>query len=777
MFGRTPNLPSVLSDKLPALEGTTTSETVGNHITALYAARTAFTKAECSERIRRALRKQVRPGTEPYNTGEKVYYKRQGCKEWKGPGTVIGQDGAVVFVRHGGSWVRVHRSRLTRVPNLSRDNVNSHPDAESMSEEMTTRSQEQDTGLQGQASNEEDESDLSGEEAHDQSTQQVEELVIAPDGVHRADKSICLNKGCIVKYQDRNTKEECVAKILSRAGKARGSNKTWYNVRYLLPNHMEGAEISVDLSKVEGLICSQTSGQAESDERTGFSDNEDVLVLESVSFAAAKNAELESWKTNQVYAEVPDSGQKCVSTRWVCTMKELDGDFIPKARLVARGFEELEKGNIPKDSPTCSSESLRMILAVMAQNHWNPNTIDIKTAFLQGAALSRDVFIRPPPEANAGKVVWMLQKCVYGLSDASLQWYNRVKEVLIGFGAEMSRVDPAVFYWKARGHVQGIIACHVDDFIWGGTPEFERQIIDPLRSTFLVGREHGKDKAFSYVGINVCNIEDGIMLQQTEYINNLSPIPLEKCRLLEQSGPLSRSEYEACRSKIGQLLWVARQTRPDVMYDVSSLASMMKHATVKTIVDINKVIRKLKSSSIGLKFQYLGRTESLEMVIFSDSSLGNLPDGGTQGGHLVLLMGEDGRFSPLTWQSKRIRRIVRSTLAGETLALSDGIDSGLFLATLFVELTTGQTKPEMLPIRCITDNKSLYDAVQSTKFVADKRLRLEISNIKEIVQSGQIKQLEWKNARLQLADCLTKRGASSHNLMKIMSDGVWDNNF
>jgi ABC-type enterobactin transport system permease subunit len=82
---------------------------------------------------------------------------------------------------------------------------------------------------------------------------------------------------------------------------------------------------------------------------------------------------------------------------------------------------------------------------------------------------------------------------------------------------------------------------------------------------------------------------------------------------------------------------------------------------------------------------------TLKLVVFSDASLENLKDGGTQGGHLIVLMGEEGRFSPICWQSKRIRRVVRSTLAGETLALADEIDNAIFLATLVSELTTGET--------------------------------------------------------------------------------------
>ena len=41
-----------------------------------------------------------------------------------------------------------------------------------------------------------------------------------------------------------------------------------------------------------------------------------------------------------------------------------------------------------------------------------------------------------------------------------------------------------------------------------------------------------------------------------------------------------------------------------------------------------------------LRFRYYGKDSSLKLVVFSDSSMRNHPDGGTQGGHLIMLMGE-----------------------------------------------------------------------------------------------------------------------------------------
>ena len=70
------------------------------------------------------------------------------------------------------------------------------------------------------------------------------------------------------------------------------------------------------------------------------------------------------------------------------TFKDTESGIIPKARLVARGFEE-ENENIIKESPTCSRDSLRILTAITAQRSWKLSTIDIKTAFLQGEKIER----------------------------------------------------------------------------------------------------------------------------------------------------------------------------------------------------------------------------------------------------------------------------------------------------------------------------------------------------------------------------------------------------
>lgn len=52
---------------------------------------------------------------------------------------------------------------------------------------------------------------------------------------------------------------------------------------------------------------------------------------------------------------------------WVCTLEETSDGVVPKARLVARGLEEINTRELPKDSPTCASESIRMVMAVVPE--------------------------------------------------------------------------------------------------------------------------------------------------------------------------------------------------------------------------------------------------------------------------------------------------------------------------------------------------------------------------------------------------------------------------
>ena len=91
VFGRkNPNLPSLLNDQLPALEGISTNEIVADNLNAMHVVRKDFIECEASEKLRRALCHQVRTSiTDSYKNGDLVL-SRSESDRWLSLGAVIG---------------------------------------------------------------------------------------------------------------------------------------------------------------------------------------------------------------------------------------------------------------------------------------------------------------------------------------------------------------------------------------------------------------------------------------------------------------------------------------------------------------------------------------------------------------------------------------------------------------------------------------------------------------------------------------------------------------
>ena len=384
----------------------------------------------------------------------KVFYKRPNENEWRGPGRVIGQDGVIVFVRHGSQLVRVHVCRMRKVQDemFCEDERKSLMDKNTNIIDVTLKQKESTEpmdGLEGDVNKDEVEVEDSddGENEPDvcMDKAEVEDVddgeIECEDEINNLNKSqsLKLKSGQNIRFQEEETTKTAV--VLGRAGKGTGKYKNWFNLGIKKASG-EYEEKAVDISKLSDLEIVQDNKQTLHDD--------EVYVVSGDEFLEAKVLELDSWKENGVYTEVIDEGQQCISTRWVCSWKDKDGKKIPKARLVIRGFEEQDK-DLEKASPTCSSEGLKMVLAIMAQNEWYPKTMDIKTAFLQGNKLERDVFVKPPLEKGKCGILWKLEKCVYGLVDASLYWYKRVKDFMKKIGGRVSCMDPAIFFFDQQG--------------------------------------------------------------------------------------------------------------------------------------------------------------------------------------------------------------------------------------------------------------------------------------------------------------------------------------
>ena len=405
-----------------------------------------------------------------------------------------------------------------------------------------------------------------------------------------------------MRFAHPESNESCTAVILKRAGKATGKYKNTFNMKFTSPDSLKDNEQYVDLDRVQDL-------EILNDTEANEMEPSNVYIMKSEEgndiWCDAKKNELKSWNDNNVFKEVESTDKNYITTRWVCTMKKKNGEMIPKARLVARGFEEFGKDHINKDAPTCCREAIRVLIAIAKQNSWSVKSIDIKTAFLQGNLFGRRVFLKPPKEAMCPKgVVWELNKPVYGLVDASKSWFNSVKQFLISIDGRQTTVDPSVFYWHYKdSDIHGCLLVYVDDFLWTGNSNFKDIVIGKIYQKYTIGSQ--LENGFQYVGVRIQSIQRELIVDQFSYANAIDEIPLSYPRSSAQSQTANIEERDQLRSKIGQLLWLSGQTRPDLSFDTSQLASNLCRAEVKDLKLCNKVIKKAKTNNNNNKFKLI----------------------------------------------------------------------------------------------------------------------------------------------------------------------------
>ena len=157
----------------------------------------------------------------------------------------------------------------------------------------------------------------------------------------------------------------------------------------------------------------------------------------------------------------------------------------------------------------------------------------------------------------------------------------------------------------------------------------------------------------------------------------------------------------------------------------------------------------------------------LQVTAFSDASFGNLAHGASQIGYIVFVHDEYGNAVPVSWASKKAKRVSRSTLTAETQAAAEAVDTAFVIRKCLEEIL-GIVMPT---IKLFVDNKSLHDAAKTTNLLDEKRLHVEMNALREMVDNKTI-QIEWISTDKQLADVLTKHGVNKKKLTDVLSRGL-----
>jgi hypothetical protein len=191
---------------------------------------------------------------------------------------------------------------------------------------------------------------------------------------------------------------------------------------------------------------------------------------ESELWYNAMKEEMNSMKSNGVWDLVKlPNGVKAIGCKWVFKTKKNSLGNIEryKARLVAKGFTQKEGIDYTETfSPISKKGSLRVILVLVAHFDLELQQMDVKTAFLNGD-LKEEVYMKQLerfPSSDGEQLVCKLKKSIYGLKQASRQWYLKFHNVISSFDFVENIMDQCI-YQKVSGSKICYLVLYVDEIL------------------------------------------------------------------------------------------------------------------------------------------------------------------------------------------------------------------------------------------------------------------------------------------------------------------------
>jgi len=405
-------------------------------------------------------------------------------------------------------------------------------------------------------------------------------------------------------------------------------------------------------------------------------------------------------------------------------------------------------------SPVVKMTTIRTLMAVAVKKGWKMHQLDVNNAFLHGD-LHEEIYMKLPPGvfSSLPNAVGRLNKSLYGLKQASRQWYAKLTEVLYAKGYHHSSNDYSLFSKKTDSSVV-FLGVYVDDIIVTGDDEAEilalKQHLDQVFKIKDLGLVH------YFLGIEILQVDEGLLLTQRKFAKELLhefdchdtsavSCPLDiTCKLTADEGDFfdNPSLY---RKGVGKLNFLTH-TRPDLAFAVQHLSQFMQAPRVPHYNALLHVLRYIRGQpDLGV---LLHKDADCTLQAYCDSDWAACPHTRRSVSGYVVFLGA----SLISWKSKKQGTVSLSSAEAEYRSLRRVVAELAWLSRLLNELTITSVCP--IPVKC--DNQAaIYIAKNPVFHERTKHIELDCHFVREKLMAGLIS-LHHVSTTHQLADILTK---------------------
>ena len=280
---------------------------------------------------------------------------------------------------------------------------------------------------------------------------------------------------------------------------------------------------------------------------------------------------------------------------------------------------------------------------------WVLASVDVRTAFLQAPLLEQQregkrliTIVRVPSILRETGVTtckfWRVQKALYGLASAPRSWSNYRDKVLselrIPCGSDVLqlvkmvedanllhiiRVSSEGDDSSAKGWKAGVVALYVDDILIGAERPVCEAVIKALQDQWELSSPEwiaNPGDQMKFAGYELQKTREGIRLHQESYTQDLIEQNEEVVTGTERTPAVKMVGFDEVTDEderrdlvkrsqclIGQLLWLAGRTRPDLAYGVSMAAQKIASCPREALARAEHLVKYLRGS-VGASLHY-----------------------------------------------------------------------------------------------------------------------------------------------------------------------------